>query len=123
MTEGKKEYAHMCRMDHVQIGHNESEHEECPLCRANSECQEQSRLLGMSGERELKHLGQIAMFTREVESLRSLAGRMATELSGLSARMDQRDGEVHFPVTCGKLGYSLCSVCQALSDFARLTNG
>lgn len=27
-------YAHMCRDGHVQIGHNDSEHEQCPLCRA-----------------------------------------------------------------------------------------
>lgn len=27
-------YPHMCRMDHLQIGHSDSEHERCPLCRA-----------------------------------------------------------------------------------------
>jgi hypothetical protein len=27
-------YAHMCRDGHEQIGHNDSEHEMCPLCRA-----------------------------------------------------------------------------------------
>lgn len=27
-------YAHMCRDGHVMIGHNDSEHEQCPLCRA-----------------------------------------------------------------------------------------
>lgn len=26
-------YAHMCREDHVEIGHNDSENERCPLCR------------------------------------------------------------------------------------------
>lgn len=26
-------YAHMCRDGHIQIGHNDSEHEECPYCR------------------------------------------------------------------------------------------
>jgi hypothetical protein len=26
----------MCRDDHVQIGHNDSEHEMCPLCRAHA---------------------------------------------------------------------------------------
>lgn len=26
-------YAHMCRMDHPQIGHNVSDDERCPLCR------------------------------------------------------------------------------------------
>ena len=30
-------YPHMCRMDHEEIGHRDSEHEECPLCRANNE--------------------------------------------------------------------------------------
>ena len=28
-------YAHMCRDEHQQIGHSDSEHERCPLCRAN----------------------------------------------------------------------------------------
>jgi len=31
-------YAHMCRDEHVEIGHNDSEHELCPLCRAINEC-------------------------------------------------------------------------------------
>lgn len=26
-------HAHMCRDDHVEIGHNDSESEQCPLCR------------------------------------------------------------------------------------------
>lgn len=26
-------YPHMCRSDHIQIGHDDSEHELCPLCR------------------------------------------------------------------------------------------
>jgi hypothetical protein len=30
-------YAHMCRDEHIQIGHNDSEHERCPLCRAKDE--------------------------------------------------------------------------------------
>lgn len=32
----EKNYAHMCRDGHVQIGHNDSEHEQCPLCRAQA---------------------------------------------------------------------------------------
>lgn len=27
-------YPHMCRMDHVEIGHADSSEERCPLCRA-----------------------------------------------------------------------------------------
>jgi hypothetical protein len=27
-------YPHMCRDEHVEIGHSDSEHEMCPLCRA-----------------------------------------------------------------------------------------
>ncbi len=27
-------YAHMCRDGHAQIGHSDSSHEQCPLCRA-----------------------------------------------------------------------------------------
>lgn len=34
MNKPAETYAHMCRIDHEQIGHNDSEHEECPLCRA-----------------------------------------------------------------------------------------
>lgn len=26
-------YPHMCRMDHIEIGHKDSEREQCPLCR------------------------------------------------------------------------------------------
>jgi hypothetical protein len=29
----KETYAHMCRDDHVQIGHNDSTEERCPVCR------------------------------------------------------------------------------------------
>ncbi len=29
-------YPHMCRSGHVEIGHADSEHEQCPLCRANA---------------------------------------------------------------------------------------
>lgn len=30
-------YSHMCRDDHEQIGHNDSEHEMCPVCRAKGQ--------------------------------------------------------------------------------------
>lgn len=26
-------YGHMCRDGHIQIGHKDSEHEQCPVCR------------------------------------------------------------------------------------------
>jgi hypothetical protein len=29
-------YPHMCRDDHVEIGHKDSEHELCPFCRLRS---------------------------------------------------------------------------------------
>ena len=32
-------YPHMCRDVHVQIGHSDSEHEMCPLCRANAKAE------------------------------------------------------------------------------------
>ena len=32
---GSWTYAHMCRDEHQEIGHRDSEHERCPLCRAN----------------------------------------------------------------------------------------
>lgn len=31
------EYPHMCRDEHVEIGHSDSEHEMCPLCLALSQ--------------------------------------------------------------------------------------
>ncbi len=35
---GNYSYAHMCRDNHVQIGHNDSrDDEQCPLCRADAE--------------------------------------------------------------------------------------
>ena len=36
-------YAHMCRDGHQQIGHNDSEHEMCPLCRALALCKIEQR--------------------------------------------------------------------------------
>lgn len=31
---GTRTYAHMCRMDHIEIGHNDSgDDERCPVCR------------------------------------------------------------------------------------------
>ncbi len=30
-------YPHMCRDGHPEIGHSDSEHEQCPLCRLNAE--------------------------------------------------------------------------------------
>lgn len=40
-----KSYPHMCRTDHVEIGHSDSEHERCPLCRMTSERDEAIDLL------------------------------------------------------------------------------
>lgn len=37
VAELKKRYPHMCRDEHQQIGHADSSHEMCPLCRANSQ--------------------------------------------------------------------------------------
>lgn len=27
------EYPHMCRMDHIEIGHHDNGYEQCPMCR------------------------------------------------------------------------------------------
>lgn len=35
-AEKKPTYAHMCRDGHVEVGHNDSGHEQCPLCRAQA---------------------------------------------------------------------------------------
>lgn len=34
---GRWKYPHMCQDGHPQIGHSDSEHEQCPLCRALSD--------------------------------------------------------------------------------------
>ncbi len=34
---GNAIYPHMCRMDHVEIGHSDNSSEMCPLCRAIAE--------------------------------------------------------------------------------------
>lgn len=39
------EYPHMCRMGHVEIGHADSEHEGCPLCRKRGELKQLKRQL------------------------------------------------------------------------------
>ena len=38
-------YPHMCRDEHVQIGHSDSENERCPLCRANDAFDAQKALV------------------------------------------------------------------------------
>lgn len=38
-----RSYPHMCRDDHVEIGHFDSEYEQCPVCRATARA-EQLRL-------------------------------------------------------------------------------
>lgn len=38
-------YAHMCRDEHEQIGHNDSEHELCPMCRMKNELEAQIKTL------------------------------------------------------------------------------
>ena len=42
---GHWRHPHMCRDEHVEIGHADSEHEMCPLCRALSRLAEAERLL------------------------------------------------------------------------------
>jgi len=38
-------YPHMCRDDHVEIGHADSESEMCPLCVANAKLAEADRVV------------------------------------------------------------------------------
>jgi len=33
-------YPHMCRDGHTEIGHRDSEHEQCPLCRAYAQVED-----------------------------------------------------------------------------------
>ena len=40
-----KPFPHWCRDGHEEIGHSDSEHEQCPLCRANSDLAEAMTLL------------------------------------------------------------------------------
>src|SRR5262245_7030366 len=58
-------YAHMCRDEHIETGHNDSEHEMCPLCRALAE-NEQVR-----GERD-SHWEVIKDAAAQIERLRAI---------------------------------------------------
>jgi hypothetical protein len=44
----------MCRDGHVQIGHNDSEHELCPLCRCRSALAAISEAVALAEERTAK---------------------------------------------------------------------
>lgn len=39
-----RQYPHMCRDEHQEIGHSDSEHERCPLCRAIDRASEAERV-------------------------------------------------------------------------------
>ena len=43
------EYAHMCRDGHLQIGHNDSTDELCPMCHAVSALNHIAELAGRGG--------------------------------------------------------------------------
>jgi hypothetical protein len=53
-------YAHMCRDGHVQIGHRDGEHEQCPLCRVMSALQDAYDYIEVNddgtGERQRRRL-------------------------------------------------------------------
>lgn len=38
-------YPHMCRSDHEEIGHSDSEHEQCPMCRLLAEVEQRGELI------------------------------------------------------------------------------
>jgi len=52
-------YPHMCRDGHIQIGHADSEHEQCPLCRAMAALQ----------------------FIAELPAVTDVSGKMAEQMS------------------------------------------
>ena len=52
-------YAHMCRDEHVQVGHNDSESERCPVCRERDRAEqaEQARDAAHAALREVEWVG------------------------------------------------------------------
>jgi hypothetical protein len=63
-------YPHMCRDEHIQIGHNDSEHERCPLCRALDRA--------VSAERAMQEMMEVArQADAEIERLRAALIRFA----------------------------------------------
>jgi hypothetical protein len=66
-------YPHMCRSDHIQIGHHDSEHERCPLCRLRD------ALCHLMDERDVTYAVRVA---RAREALASVSDSPAVRATG-----------------------------------------
>lgn len=71
-------YPHMCRDGHQEIGHRDSEHEMCPLCKAEAEIARLRAGMGVV-EQELLNLGTMggfyeAQMCRWADRLKALRG-------------------------------------------------
>ena len=69
---------HMCRMDHVEIRHADSEHEECPLCRAEARVRELEELAASAYS---ALVGREVPWGDEVEGLLMTAASVARKRS------------------------------------------
>lgn len=63
------EYPHMCRIDHQEIGHSDSDHEQCPLCRANDHIEELEAALEASEYFRDEEGKELAELQRKHEAL------------------------------------------------------
>lgn len=72
-----KSYPHMCRMDHIEIGHRDSSEERCPMCRMRDEYESQlDRYRWRRVEEEMPEeraivLAQAFFFVEQVETIKA----------------------------------------------------
>lgn len=79
-------YPHMCRSDHVEIGHRDGEHEQCPLCRAIGALENARRdLLALRPRSDTGSL--------RVRQIEASAERIKSTLDELFSDSPQRGGE------------------------------
>lgn len=75
-------YPHMCRDDHQQIGHSDSESERCPLCRANDQI---AALREQIAEME----GELAATIKAAQDANGRVEPLLDQIASLEAERDQ----------------------------------
>jgi hypothetical protein len=89
LMDERRSGAHMCRDDHIQIWHNDGEHEQCPLCLANYEIERLNDLLAASErlrDHATKELGKDSLL---VEKFRALLVTGLALYSGVARSHDE----------------------------------
>ncbi len=68
----REQYAHMCRDDHPQVGHNDSEHECCPVCRERDRADRaESNLAAERQARETLEHNHVAAYSEAMVALQA----------------------------------------------------